>query len=102
MRPSDPPWKPKKKHKKKGKRGGRPGHEGKTRELLPEEEAGQSERGNLFVERMMTVSATCKQQDRNAIDYVTDAVRARLIGAPCALPPAGRLIGRDDLSNQAT
>jgi transposase len=48
----------------------------------------QSERGNLFVERMMTVSATCKQQERNMIDYVTDAVRAHLRGeaVPSLLP----------------
>jgi transposase len=53
----------------------------------------QSERGNLFVERMMTVSATCKQQERNVIDYVTDAVRAHLIGAPApSLLPGGALV----------
>ena len=48
----------------------------------------QSERGNLFVERMMTVSATCRQQNRNVLDYVTDAVRAHLCGneAPSLLP----------------
>jgi len=50
----------------------------------------QSERGNLFVERMMTVSATCRQQERNVIDYVTDAVRAYLSGdaVPSLLPAA--------------
>jgi transposase len=48
----------------------------------------QSERGNLFVERMLTVSATCKQQDRNVLQYVTDAVRAHYRGesAPSLLP----------------
>ena len=48
----------------------------------------QSERGNLFVERMMTVSATCKQQDRNVIDYVTEAISAHLHGdmIPSLLP----------------
>jgi transposase len=48
----------------------------------------QSERGNLFVERMMTVSATCKQQGRNVIDYVTEAIRAHLRGdtVPSLLP----------------
>lgn len=50
----------------------------------------QSERGNLFVERMMTVSATCKQQEINVIDYVTEAIRAQLFSepAPSLLPHA--------------
>lgn len=42
----------------------------------------QSERGNLFVERMMTVSATCKQQHRSVLDYVTGAIEAHLLGQP--------------------
>ncbi len=48
----------------------------------------QSERGNLFVERMMTVSATCKQQGRNVLDYVTEAVKENLRGGevPSLLP----------------
>ena len=48
----------------------------------------QSERGNLFVERMLTVSATCKQQNRNVLDYVTEAIRAHLHGeaSPSLLP----------------
>jgi transposase len=48
----------------------------------------QSERGNLFVERMMTVSATCKQQGRNVIDYVTEVISAHLHGdmKPSLLP----------------
>jgi transposase len=48
----------------------------------------QSERGNLFVERMMTVSATCRQQNRNVLDYVSDAIRAWLRGEtpPSLLP----------------
>jgi transposase len=53
----------------------------------------QAERGNLFVERMMTVSATCRQQDRNVLDYVSQAVEANLLGlpAPSLLPqPAVR------------
>jgi transposase len=50
----------------------------------------QSERGNLFVERMMTVSATCRQQNRNVLEYVTAAVRAYLRGeaVPSLLPQA--------------
>ena len=48
----------------------------------------QSERGNRFVERMLTVTATCRQQDRNVLDYVTAAVEAKLNGtaAPSLLP----------------
>jgi transposase len=42
----------------------------------------QSERGNRFVERMLTVSATCKQQERNVLSYVTDVVRAHYQGVP--------------------
>ena len=50
----------------------------------------QSERGNRFVERMLTVTATCRQQDRNVLDYVTAAVEAKLNGtaAPSLLPDA--------------
>jgi transposase len=42
----------------------------------------QSERGRLFVERIMTVSATCNLQGRNVFDYVTEAVQAHLQGQP--------------------
>jgi hypothetical protein len=42
----------------------------------------QSERGNLFVERMLTVSATCRQQNRNVLQYVTAAICAHLRGEP--------------------
>jgi transposase len=38
----------------------------------------QSERGNLFVERMMTATTTCKLQKRNRYDYITVAVAAHL------------------------
>ena len=38
----------------------------------------QSERGNLFVERMMTTTTTCKLQGRNRYDYITAAVVAHL------------------------
>lgn len=50
----------------------------------------QSERGNLFVERMLTVSATCRQQNRNVLQYVTAAIRAHLRGdtIPSLLPQA--------------
>ncbi|MBI5114726.1 MAG: IS66 family transposase [Rhodovulum sp.] len=48
----------------------------------------QSERGSRFVERMLTVTATCRQQGRNVLDYVSRAVAAKLRGdaAPSLLP----------------
>lgn len=48
----------------------------------------QSERGNLFVERMMTVVSTCRQQKRSVLDFVTAAVKAHLHGqaGPSLLP----------------
>ncbi len=42
----------------------------------------QSERGNRFVERIMTVSASCKQQGRDAVEFITEAVRCHLQGIP--------------------
>lgn len=47
-----------------------------------------SPRGSRFAERMMTTVATCKQQGRNVLDYVTSAVEASLRGepAPSLLP----------------
>lgn len=46
--------------------------------------------GSRFVERMMTVAATLKQQKRNIIDYLTQAAEAALHGrpAPSLLPIA--------------
>lgn len=41
-----------------------------------------SARGSRFVERIMTVAATCKQQGRNVLDYVTRACEATLRGEP--------------------
>ncbi len=47
-----------------------------------------SPRGSRFAERMLTVGATCKQQGRNVVDYVTCAVAASLRGedVPSLLP----------------
>ncbi|MFI3136708.1 MAG: IS66 family transposase [Methylococcaceae bacterium] len=42
----------------------------------------QSDRGDLFVERMMTVTATCKLQNRNRYDYINSAVDAHLRNKP--------------------
>lgn len=36
----------------------------------------QSERGNRFIERMMTVRASCRQQDRNVSHFIKKALRA--------------------------
>jgi transposase len=51
--------------------------------------------GSRFVERILSVVATCRQQDRNVWDYLTDCHRAALAGhrAPSLLPihAAGRL-----------
>lgn len=48
--------------------------------------------GSRFVERIMTVSATCKQQDRSAFEYLNKANLARLHGlpAPSLLPSDGQ------------
>ena len=42
----------------------------------------QSEEGSRFVERIMTVAATCRQQDRDVVEYLNEACRARLHGRP--------------------
>jgi transposase len=41
--------------------------------------------GSRFVERLLTVVATCRQQGRDALGYLTEACRAALTGAA---PPA--------------
>ena len=48
----------------------------------------QSEEGSRFVERIMTVSATCRQQKRSIIEYLNEACQAQLHGhpAPSLLP----------------
>jgi transposase len=52
----------------------------------------QSEGGSRFVESMMTVVATLKQQNRNVLDYLTAAHEAALRGtpAPSLLPEQGQ------------
>src|SRR4051812_38543330 len=49
-----------------------------------------SEAGSRFVERMLSVLATCRQQDINVLDYLTRCYQARLDGqpAPSLLPAA--------------
>lgn len=48
----------------------------------------QSAAGSEFVARILTVVATCRQQRRNVLDYVTAACEAALLGqpAPSLLP----------------
>jgi len=50
----------------------------------------QSERGSRFVERMLTVSATCQQHNRPLLPYLVDAITAHWAGqpAPPLLPSA--------------
>jgi transposase len=50
----------------------------------------QSGNGSRFVETMLTVVETCRQQGRNAFDYLTHAVEARLAdqAVPSLLPGA--------------
>jgi transposase len=42
----------------------------------------QSERGACYVERMLTVCATCRLQGRSVIEYLRDACRCHLSGVP--------------------
>jgi len=48
----------------------------------------QSANGSRFVETMLTVIETCRQQRRSTFDFLTDAVKAHLAGepAPSLLP----------------
>jgi transposase len=48
----------------------------------------QSAAGSRFVETMLTLIETCRQQDRNPLEYLTSAVEAHLAGqpAPSLLP----------------
>jgi transposase len=47
-----------------------------------------SERGSRFVERMLSVVATCRQQGRNVLDYLTSCLEANRKGhaIPSLLP----------------
>jgi transposase len=50
----------------------------------------QSAEGNQFVERILSVSATCRQQQRHLLTFVTEAISAYWAGrpAPTLLPTA--------------
>lgn len=47
----------------------------------------QSPRGTLYLERIMTVVASCKLQKRNVLDFVTDAIKSHLSGLKPPLLP---------------
>jgi len=53
----------------------------------------QSERGARYVERILTVCATCRLQGRSVIEYLRDACRCHLdgIAAPVLIKPIGDL-----------
>jgi hypothetical protein len=48
----------------------------------------QSEEGSIFVARMLTVVTTLRSQNRNVLDFLTDAIRANRKGttSPSLLP----------------
>jgi transposase len=46
----------------------------------------ESESGSRFVERMLSVVATCRQQDINVLDYLTRCYQAHLDGQPSPSP----------------
>ncbi|QEH36750.1 hypothetical protein OJF2_53350 [Aquisphaera giovannonii] len=48
----------------------------------------QSPHGSRFVETLLSVIETCRQQDRNVLDFVTHAVTAHFRGetSPTLLP----------------
>ncbi len=49
-----------------------------------------SSQGSRFVERMLTVVATCRQQGRNVLDYLSSCIQADRNGQaiPSLLPVA--------------
>jgi transposase len=52
-----------------------------------------SKAGSRFVERMLSVVATCRQQNRNVLELLTACCAARLAGsaAPSLLPAQAEL-----------
>ena len=41
-----------------------------------------SEWGSRFAERVLSVAATCRQQGRNVLEYLTECFRAHVTGGP--------------------
>jgi transposase len=59
----------------------------------------QSASGSRFVERILTVVATLRQQDRDVLDYLTEATQAALLGSAApSLLPAAPLLATDGLA----
>jgi transposase len=54
----------------------------------------QSAAGSRYLERLLTVSETCRLQSRNAYQYLIQAMEAKLAGhpAPSLLPPKAKII----------
>jgi transposase len=54
-----------------------------------------SSRGSRFVERVLSVRETCRQQGRGLLEYMVQCCRAQLEGkdAPCLVPPEASRIG---------
>jgi hypothetical protein len=52
----------------------------------------QSAKGSRYLERILTVSETCRLQNRNAYQYLIEAMEAKFAGrnSPSLLPPADR------------
>jgi transposase len=57
----------------------------------------QSAAGSRFVERVLTATASLRQQDRDVLDYLTEATQAALLGvaAPSLLPAAPPLAAEE-------
>ena len=53
---------------------------------------GRSLAGSVFVARMLTVVTTLRSQNRNVLDFMTEAIRAAREGksAPCLLPQTAK------------
>jgi transposase len=46
-----------------------------------------SEAGSRFVGNILTIVATCRQQGRDVLEFLTECCRARLVGRPPTLLP---------------
>lgn len=63
----------------------------------------QSARGSRFVERILTAEATLRQQGRNVVEFVKQAVSAHLCGTtPPSLVPSRQLLASRQIACKAT
>ncbi len=62
--------------------------------FLARDDAADVEVGSPFVERMLSVVATARQQNRNVLELLTACCRARLDGSavPSLLPAQAELV----------